>query len=196
MMQITKSAFIKSCVKKEQWIDDDVSEILLLGRSNVGKSTFINNLCNKKKLAKVSSSPGKTIMLNFFAINDNAFRLVDCPGYGFASVSKMVKKNFVNMMETYLMNRKNLKLAILLLDLRRIPNNDDYLMFKFLQDRDINTLIVTTKLDKLKKNDIKKQELIIYQTLEMHRGIDIIKTSSINKIGYNLVLDKIIQVVL
>lgn len=194
-MQITKSAFIKSCINKEQWIIDDVGEILLLGRSNVGKSTFINNLCNKKNLAKVSSSPGKTIMLNFFSINDNAFRLVDCPGYGFAKVSKMIKKNFVNMMETYLVRRNNLKLAILLLDLRRVPNNDDYLMFKFLQDRGINTLIVTTKLDKLKKNDIKKQEMFIYQALAIHPGIEIIKTSSINKVGYDLVLEKIVEAI-
>lgn len=192
-MKITKSVFLKGAINKEQWIDDEISEVLLLGRSNVGKSTFINCLCNNKQLAKVSSSPGKTQMLNFFAINDNEFRFVDCPGYGFAKISKSIKKQFVKMMDTYLLERKNLKLAILLLDLRRIPNADDLVMFNFLRERNINILIVTTKLDKLKKNDIGKQEKIIKQTLLIINDIDIIKTSSISKVGYDAVLEKITE---
>ncbi|WP_339023927.1 ribosome biogenesis GTP-binding protein YihA/YsxC [Spiroplasma endosymbiont of Agriotes lineatus] len=192
-MKITKSVFFKGAINKKQWIDDEISEVLLLGRSNVGKSTFINSLCNNKQLAKVSSSPGKTQMLNFFAINDNEFRFVDCPGYGFTKISKSIKKEFVKMMDTYLLSRKNLKLAILLLDLRRIPNNDDLLMFSFLQARNINILIVATKLDKLKKNDIRKQEKIIKETLLIINDIDIIKTSSISKVGYDAVLEKITE---
>lgn len=192
-MKITKSVFLKGAINKEQWIDDEISEVLLLGRSNVGKSTFINCLCKNKQLAKVSSSPGKTQMLNFFAINDNEFRFVDCPGYGFAKISKGIKKQFVKMMDTYLLERKNLKLAILLLDLRRIPNADDLVMFNFLRERNINILIVTTKLDKLKKNDIGKQEKIIKQTLLIINHIDIIKTSSISKVGYDAVLEKITE---
>ncbi|WP_342263957.1 ribosome biogenesis GTP-binding protein YihA/YsxC [Spiroplasma endosymbiont of Clivina fossor] len=192
-MKITKSLFLKGAINKEQWIDDEISEVLLLGRSNVGKSTFINSLCNNKQLAKVSSSPGKTQMLNFFAINDNEFRFVDCPGYGFAKISKNIKKQFVKMMDTYLLERKNLKLAILLLDLRRIPNADDLVMFNFLRERNINILIVTTKLDKLKKNDISKQEKIIKETLLIINHIDMIKTSSISKMGYDAVLEKITE---
>ncbi|WP_338968485.1 ribosome biogenesis GTP-binding protein YihA/YsxC [Spiroplasma endosymbiont of Lonchoptera lutea] len=192
-MKITKSVFLKGAINKEQWIDDEISEVLLLGRSNVGKSTFINSLCNNKQLAKVSSSPGKTQMLNFFAINNNEFRFVDCPGYGFAKISKSIKKQFVKMMDTYLLERKNLKLAILLLDLRRTPNADDLLMFNFLRERNINILIVTTKLDKLKKNDINKQEKIIKETLLIINDIDIIKTSSISKMGYDAVLEKITE---
>lgn len=195
-MKIKTAKYLTSAVDKDHWIIDDISEICLLGRSNVGKSTFINVLCNQKKLAKISSVPGKTVKLNFFDINNGQFRLVDAPGYGYAKLSMQIRKDFEKMMDQYLTQRSNLKAAVLLLDLRRVPNADDILIYNFLKQQNILTIIITTKMDKVKKNDIKKQEKIISDCLKITSSDYIIVSSSITKIGYDKVIDLIGKIII
>lgn len=194
-MKIKIAKYLTSAIDKDHWIIDDISEICLLGRSNVGKSTFINVLCNQKKLAKISSVPGKTVKLNFFDINNGQFRLVDAPGYGYAKLSMQIRKDFEKMMHQYLTQRLNLKAAILLLDLRRIPNNDDILIYDFLKQQNILTIIIATKMDKVKRNDIKKQEKIISECLKITVNDYIIISSSITKVGYDKIIDLIGKII-
>ena len=195
-MKIKTAKYLTSAVDKDHWIIDDISEICLLGRSNVGKSTFINALCNQKKLAKISSVPGKTVKLNFFDINNGQFRLVDAPGYGYAKLSMQIRKDFEKMMNQYLTQRLNLKAAILLLDLRRNPNDDDILIYNFLKQQNILTIIIATKMDKVKKNDIKKQERIISDCLKITSSDYIILSSSITKVGYDKIIDLIGKIII
>ncbi len=198
MFKFKNAFFLTSVVSKEQWLKDNKKEFCFIGKSNVGKSTFINFLTNNKKLAKISSTPGKTRMLNYFSINNDEFRLVDAPGYGFAKINNKEKIKFSNMMDEYLKNRKNLVFVALLLDLRRIPNNNDIEMFKFLKFYNIKTIIIGTKLDKLKKNDINKNIKIIKNKLEFNDNYHFILVSSLKKIGrdecwnlfYNLLNDQ------
>lgn len=151
-MSLSNVKFIVSAPDKSQWIEDDLQEFVVLGRSNVGKSTFINNLANTKQLAKVSATPGRTRLLNFFDVN-GLFRLVDAPGYGFAGVMRSMDKAFGSMMEEYFNERKNLSGAILLLDSRRIPNQDDQQLFRFLIIKEIPFILVATKCDKLNQSE-------------------------------------------
>ncbi|AXK51153.1 ribosome biogenesis GTP-binding protein YihA/YsxC [Spiroplasma alleghenense] len=165
-MEIKQAVFIKSAAKKEGWLVDDIPEVCFVGRSNVGKSSFINALTNNNKLAKISSTPGKTRLLNFFSINNNKFRIVDAPGYGFAKVNVNLKIQFAEMMEEYLTERENLKFVCQLVDLRHNPSKDDIEMYRFFKDFNIKVFMIATKLDKVKKNDIAKNEKNIKQLLE------------------------------
>ncbi|AGM24898.1 ribosome biogenesis GTP-binding protein YihA/YsxC [Spiroplasma chrysopicola] len=183
MFKFKNAQYLTSAVNKAGWINDDLMEICVLGRSNVGKSSFLNMLTNNKQLAKVSQQPGKTKMLNFFSINNNTFRLVDAPGYGFARVSNDQKDAFGELMERYLTERNNLKFVCLLIDLRHLPTGDDLAMYEFLKYHHIKTVIIGTKLDKLKRNDINKNEKLIKETLGFNPTDDFIKTSSKDKIG-------------
>lgn len=131
---------------------DDLNEIVIVGRSNVGKSTFINIISNNKKLAKKSNKPGKTRALSFFSV-DNKFRLVDIPGYGYANVSKQQLKLFANLLEKYFKERKNLKLAILLLDIRRKISKDDLIMINYFKVNNLDFKIIGTKLDKVTQKE-------------------------------------------
>ena len=160
--------------------DDHLKEIVIAGRSNVGKSSFINSMLNNNKVARVSQTPGKTVMMNFFKIN-NEFYFVDLPGYGYASVAKDVKESFKTMIETYLIRRTNICLGILLIDFRHEPTSDDVLMYNFLKSKNINTLIVATKLDKVKKNDYQKNLKIIKEKLNISYGDQIIPYSKETK---------------
>lgn len=131
---------------------DDLKEIVIVGRSNVGKSTFINTIGNNRKLAKKSNKPGKTRALSFFSV-DQKFRLVDIPGYGYANVSKQQLKLFANLLEKYFSERKNLKLAILLLDIRRKITKDDLLMIDYFKTNHLEFKIIGTKLDKVTQKE-------------------------------------------
>ncbi|ATZ20882.1 ribosome biogenesis GTP-binding protein YihA/YsxC [Mesoplasma coleopterae] len=190
-----QSEFIKSAANKSGWIEDTTPEVCFVGRSNVGKSSFINTLANKKKLAKVANTPGKTRLLNFFDINNGSFRLVDAPGYGYAKISNSMKVEFGIMMEDYLTSRENLKLVCMLVDLRHKPTNDDIQMYDFLKANNITVLMIGTKLDKLKRNEIAKNEKLIKETLEFDQNDVFIKVSNLDKINIKESYDALIRLI-
>jgi GTP-binding protein len=147
-------------------LDGNKPEFLFCGRSNVGKSSFINGLCNRKNLARTSSKPGKTITLNMFEINEKLI-FVDVPGYGYAIRSKAQIEQFGRMIEEYIKTRQELKLAFLLVDIRHAPTDDDKTMFEFLKYYGIKTVIIATKYDKITRNQLPKQIKLIKETLEL-----------------------------
>ena len=187
-MQIDKVAEPIMAIRISQYPTDNKNEFLLLGRSNVGKSSFINTLIERKNFARTSSKPGKTQTLNFYLVNDD-FYLVDVPGYGFASVSKDRQKKFGIMIEDYIASRENLKHVFLLIDYRHKPTEDDILMYNFLNYYNLPVTIVATKYDKVTKNGRVKQDKIIKETLKLTDDNSFIPWSTITKKGRNEVLD-------
>ena len=169
-------------VRISQYPEDKKPELLILGRSNVGKSSFINTIINRKNLARISSKPGKTQTLNFYKIN-NEFYIVDVPGYGYAVTSKKQMEKFGVMIEEYLKQRQFLKHVFLLVDYRHKPTEDDILMYKFLKYYNLPVTIVCTKYDKVNRSLKNKQDEIIKKTLNPALGDEIVNFSSITKIG-------------
>ena len=192
-MEIKKAEFITSAVKNEGLPIHNGVEFMFCGRSNVGKSSFINTLTNRKKLAKTSSNPGKTQTLNVYHINDE-FYFIDVPGYGFANVSKDVKATFGKMIEEYVTERTNLKMVFLLVDFRHKPTEDDKLMYDFLKYYNLPVTVIATKSDKVKNSERSKNKKIILETLELKDGDKMIVTSSSNREGLGLVLSKLDEV--
>lgn len=188
MLAIKQAQFLTSAVEESQWPKDEIIEFCFVGRSNVGKSSFINTLTNQKNLARISQTPGKTQVLNFFSINNNQFRFVDVPGYGFAKVNRSKKEQFADMMEEYLATRENLKAIFLLLDFRHQPTKDDVLMLEYLQYMKHKIYLVATKVDKVSKNQYIKQKKLILTTLSLPTSIEIILFSSVTKVGVPEVL--------
>jgi len=180
-----------SAVRKSQFPEDRKPEFLLVGRSNVGKSSFINTLINRKNFARTSANPGKTQTLNFYLINDT-FYLVDAPGYGYAKVNKQLKEKFGLIMEDYLEGRENLKKVFMLVDFRHKPTEDDVMMYKYLKHYNIPVSIICTKLDKVKKNAHQKQINLITKTLEVPKE-ELILFSSITKAGKQESYSKILE---
>jgi len=178
-----------TAVRKSQYPEDNKSEFLLVGRSNVGKSSFINTLINRKNFARTSATPGKTQTLNFFLMN-NEFYIVDVPGYGFARVSKKLKNKFGMIIEDYLESRNNLKNVFMLVDFRHKPTDDDILMYNFLKYYNIPVTIIATKVDKVKKSLHDKNKNLIIKTFDIVEN-EIILFSTITKVGKQEVLDKI-----
>lgn len=189
-MKITSVNLVISAVRRSQYPEDEKPEYLLVGRSNVGKSSFINTLINRKNYARTSATPGKTQTINFYLINE-AFYLVDAPGYGFAALSKKKQKKFGLMMEDYLQNRPHLKQVFMLVDFRRKPSNDDLMMYNFLKHYKIPVTIVATKTDKIGITMHQKQRNLILSDLDMVVGDDFIMFSNITKLGKNEVYQKI-----
>ncbi len=187
-MQIERVSEPIIAVRQSQYPDDGKPEFLLVGRSNVGKSSFINTLIERKNFARTSSKPGKTQTLNFYLVND-AFYLVDVPGYGYASVSKDKQKKFGLMIEEYLKNRPNLKEVFLLIDYRHKPTEDDILMYEFLKYYNLDITIVATKYDKISKNNRIKQDKLIKDTLKFSESDDFVTFSTITKKGRAEILD-------
>lgn len=187
-MQIEKVEEPIIAVRRSQYPEDNKSEFLLVGRSNVGKSSFINTIIERKNFARTSSKPGKTQTLNFYLIND-LFYLVDVPGYGYASVSKDTQKKFGLMIEEYLKNRSNLKHVFLLIDYRHKPTEDDVLMFEFLKYYNLDITIVATKYDKISKNNRIKQDKLIKDTLKLCEDDNFITFSTVTKKGRSEVLE-------
>ena len=173
-------------VRVSQYPEDKKNEFLCLGRSNVGKSSFINTLIERKNFARTSSKPGKTQTLNFYKVND-AFYLVDVPGYGYASVSKDTQKKFGLMIEEYLKERPNLKHVFMLIDYRHKPTEDDCLMYEFLKYYNLDITIVATKYDKVSKNNRIKQDKIIKDTLKFEDD-EFITFSTVTKKGRTEIL--------
>lgn len=193
MERIKQAQFLTSAVKAEQWPQDKIPEFCFIGRSNVGKSTFLNTICNNSKLARVSQVPGKTQMLNFFTINNNICRFVDVPGYGFAKVSNQKKIEFATMMDEYFQSRNNLKAVFLLLDLRHAPSKDDISMLKYLQHYHLKIHLIATKTDKVKNSQLVKNKKLILSTLNLSPNTSLILFSSISKQGIELVVSKLAE---
>ena len=189
-MQIESVAEPIIAVRRSQYPEDKRVEFLLVGRSNVGKSSFINTLIERKNFARTSSKPGKTQTLNFYLVN-NAFYLVDVPGYGYASVSKDKQKKFGLMIEEYLKNRPNLKHVFLLIDYRHKPTEDDILMYEFLKYYNLDITIVATKYDKISKNNRIKQDKLIKDTLKYSEDDGFVTFSTVTKKGRSEVLETI-----
>lgn len=190
-MKINDAKFVISAVRRSQYPIDKKPEFLLVGRSNVGKSSFINTITNRKNLARVSSRPGKTQTLNFYLVNDE-FYLVDVPGYGYASLNKELQKKFGLMIEEYIEKRQELKRVFILVDFRHRPNEDDILMYKFLKYYNIPVTIVATKVDKVPTSKKDKNIKVILSTLDLVMGDNMVLFSSVNKIGREEIL-KIIE---
>lgn len=183
-MKINNVEFVTSAVRRSQYPEGNTPEFLLVGRSNVGKSSFINTLMNRKNLARTSSIPGKTQTLNFYLINDT-FYFVDVPGYGFARVSQKLKNKFGEMIEDYLKERENLKMVFMIIDARHKPTEDDILMYNYLNYYNIPVTIIATKSDKISKNNYDKNIKLIRDTLNLTEDTKIILFSSLKKTGKN-----------
>lgn len=189
-MKIKSIELAISAVRRSQYPTDDLPEFLLIGRSNVGKSSFINTLVNRKNYARTSGRPGKTQTINFYRVNDE-FYLVDAPGYGYAQVGKTKRKKFGLMIEDYIVNRKNLKQVFLLIDFRHRPTNDDIMMYNYLKYYKIPVTIVATKCDKIGITLQQKQRNSILDDLDLVVGDDFVMFSNVTKIGKEEVLKKI-----
>ena len=181
-MQIDSVELPTIAVRVSQYPTDNLPEFLLVGRSNVGKSSFINTLIERKNFARTSAKPGKTQTLNFYLVN-KSFYLVDVPGYGYAMTGKDKRQKFGMMIEEYLKTRENLKEVFMLIDYRHKPTSDDILMYEYLKYYKLNVTIVATKYDKVSKNGRIKQDKLIKDTLKLTENDKFITFSTITKKG-------------
>lgn len=193
-MKINKVELVISAVRRSQYPTDNKPEFLLVGRSNVGKSSFINTLINRKNLARTSSNPGKTQTINFYLVNEE-FYLVDAPGYGFANISQTKRKKFGLMMEDYLTNRDVLKQVFMLIDFRHKPSKDDKLMYEFLKHYQIPVTIVATKADKVGVTKQQSQRNLILNELDLVVGDDFVIFSNVTKDGKHDIQEKIERII-
>lgn len=189
-MKITSAELVISAVRQSQYPNDHLSEFLIVGRSNVGKSSFVNTMINRKNYARTSSKPGKTQTLNFYKINGD-FYLVDVPGYGYAITDKKTQMKFGKMIEDYVASRKELKEVFMLVDFRHKPSEDDLLMYKYLKYFNLKVTIVATRIDKISFGQREKYKKNILNTLELKEGDNLILFSSVTKDGkkevYNVI---------
>ncbi len=189
-MEIKKADLEVIATRRSQYPEREKPEFLLVGRSNVGKSSFINALLNRKNLAYTSSRPGKTQTLNFYSVND-ALYLIDVPGYGYAQVDKKTQAKFGMMIEEYLEKREQLKRVFMLIDFRHKPSEDDQLMYNFLKYYKVPVTIVATKTDKVGSSKKDKNTKIIKDTLDLVVGDNLVLFSSVTKLGVKEVLTQI-----
>ena len=188
-MIIKKSDLDTVAVKPSQYPSQELKEIAFAGRSNVGKSSLLNLLTGRKKLARVSGSPGKTRTINFYIINDE-FRIVDLPGYGYAKVSKSMSEGWGEMMETYLEGRPNLLKVIQLVDIRHAPSKQDVEMYEYLRHFGLDGIVVATKADKISRYQLPKHIKMIRQTLKLSPEDKVIPVSALKKTGYEDLLNE------
>lgn len=189
-MKIKKSELIAVAVKPSQYPEDNMFEVAFAGRSNVGKSSLLNLLTGRKKLARVSGNPGKTRTINFYQINDE-FRIVDLPGYGYAKVSRSVTENWGEMMEKYLEGRNGLKKVVQLVDIRHAPSKQDVEMYNYLRYYGLDGIVVATKADKVSRNEMQKNLSVIRKSLELTKEDQLIPVSALKRTGYEELLDVI-----
>lgn len=191
-MNVNQVELTISAVQEDQYPTDQQPEIALVGRSNVGKSSLTNVLINRKNFAHTSSQPGKTQTLNFYHVEE-ALYFVDVPGYGYAKVSKKQREKFGKMIEHYLTNRDQLKGVIELVDGRHVPTDDDIAMYQWLTYYQVPTLVVATKVDKLKPSQYNRIEKQVRQALRMQAGAPLILFSAQTRLGKEQVWDWISQ---
>ena len=187
-MNFQSVEFEAAAGRADQLKKSDLPEIVFSGKSNVGKSSLLNLLTGRKKLARVSGSPGKTRTINFYRVND-AFRIVDLPGYGYAKVSKSVSEGWGEMMERYLEQRESLRKVIQLVDIRHAPSKQDVEMYQYLRHFGLDGIVVATKADKISRNQLPKQIKLIRQTLKLSAEDVVIPVSALKKTGYEELLD-------
>jgi len=195
MIKIKSAEFITSAVRKNQYPETGHPEVAFVGRSNVGKSTLINAITNRRKLAKVSNTPGRTRLVNFFLINEEAM-LVDLPGYGYAKISKTEKAAWGKIIEDYINGSPNLKRFVFLLDSRHKPTEDDIAMMDYFRYYGKDVVVIGTKLDKLKRNDIRKNEKIIIETLGLAESDQLMLYSSTSKENLHAVINRVFKDIL
>ena len=189
-MKIDEVNLESIAVRISQYPTDNKPEFLLVGRSNVGKSSFINTIIDRKNYARTSAKPGKTQTLNFYLIN-NSFYIVDVPGYGYAGVSSKTREKFGLMIEEYLKSRPNLKHVFMLVDYRHKPTDDDVLMYNFLKYYNVPVTIVATKYDKVGKSLKAKQDKLIASSFELNPDDEIVNFSSVTKYGRDKIYSKL-----
>lgn len=188
---IIKNAELEAiAVKPAQYPSNELFEIAFAGRSNVGKSSLLNFLTNRKKLAHISGSPGKTRTINFYNINGE-FRIVDLPGYGYAKVSKSVSEDWGRMMETYFKNRPNLLGVVQLVDIRHEPSELDIQMYEYLKHYGMDGTVVATKADKVSQNQLQKRISTIRKAFDLSPYDSVIPVSALKKSGRQQVLQAI-----
>ncbi|MEI5905648.1 ribosome biogenesis GTP-binding protein YihA/YsxC [Bacillus spongiae] len=176
-MKVNTVELVISAVKPEQYPAEPLAEFALAGRSNVGKSSFINKMINRKALARTSSKPGKTQTLNFYKIEEQLY-FVDVPGYGFAKVSKKEREAWGKMIETYFTSREQLDAVLLIVDLRHPPTKDDVMMYDFLKHYDLPCIVIATKADKIPKGKWQKHLKVTKETLNLEKGDEVILFSA------------------
>ena len=191
-MKIISTELFISAVRQSQYPTDKLPEFLIVGRSNVGISSFVNTIINRKNFARTSSKPGKTQTLNFYLINKD-FYLVDVPGYGYAATDKKTQMKFGKMIEDYVANRKELKEVFMLVDFRHKPTEDDELMYKYLKYFNLKVTIIATKIDKISFGQREKYKKVILNTLNLESGDNLILFSSVTKDGKKEVYQRIEQ---
>ncbi|MDD4377532.1 MAG: ribosome biogenesis GTP-binding protein YihA/YsxC [Eubacteriales bacterium] len=189
-MIIKNAELAAVAVKPDQYPVDNMLEIAFAGRSNVGKSSLLNLLTNRKSLARVSGNPGKTRTINFYQINDK-FRIVDLPGYGYAKVSKNITENWGDMMERYFQGREGLAKVVQLVDIRHAPSAQDIQMYEYLKHYGLDGIVVATKADKVSRNEMQKCISVIRKTLQLSKEDIVIPVSSLKKSGHDVLLDEI-----
>lgn len=194
MLKINEPFLERMAVDEKSYPKDGLKEIVLVGRSNVGKSSFINALTNRKKLAYTSSSPGKTRTINFYNI-DNMFRIVDLPGYGYAKISMSEREKWKKIIEEYLVKSQNIVLICQIIDVRHEPTKLDLMMYDYIQSTGTDYLIIANKLDKLKSSQILKQISIIKKSLINLEKDSLIPFSSQDKRGVKEVLNKFEEII-
>ncbi|MFU9939000.1 ribosome biogenesis GTP-binding protein YihA/YsxC [Listeria monocytogenes] len=181
-MDVNNVELIISAVRPEQYPETDLPEYALAGRSNVGKSSFINTMIRRKSMARISQKPGKTQTLNFYKIEEALF-FVDVPGYGFAKVSKTEREKWGVMIETYITSREQLRGVIQIVDLRHKPTEDDRMMYEFLKYYDIPVIVIATKADKIPRSKWQKNAKIVRETLDFDPDDKFVLFSSETKMG-------------
>ena len=190
-MKIRSSEIVVSAIRKEQYPEEGLPEIALVGRSNVGKSSATNALLNRRNFARTSQTPGKTRTINFYKIN-NEFYFVDLPGYGYAKVSKSEKDKWGVIMERYLQDRQELCAIFLLVDIRHEPTNDDVMMYEWIKHFGYNCVVIATKADKISRGQYQKHISIIRKKLNLAKDEKVIPLSSSKKTGVEDVWNEII----
>ncbi|MBY2477003.1 ribosome biogenesis GTP-binding protein YihA/YsxC [Clostridioides difficile] len=191
-MKIRSSEITMSAVNKSQYPAEGIPEIALAGRSNVGKSSIINTLLNRRNFARTSQTPGKTRTINFYLIN-NEFYFVDLPGYGYAKIAKSEKEKWGGIMERYLESRQELCSILLLVDIRHEPTADDKLMYEWIKHFGYNCVVIATKADKISRGQYQKHISIIRKKLQMESNEKVIPVSSLKKTGVEELWEEIVN---